>query len=169
MFDRGLPYDVPVTLRAFSVRQPWAGLLAAGVKRYEVRTWRPRELGLYCVHASSGKAAGIRELREEPLFQRALHLAGMEDEAGWVQGALLAVVEVARIWEPGAAPRRLTKLDEFLCRTTADVYLWEVRERWVFARPIPCQGALNLWTTPARVRRALTRQVSTLRIPISAE
>lgn len=158
-----------MTLRAFSVRQPWAGLLAAGIKRYEVRSWRPRLPGMYLVHASSGKASGIRELRDEPLFQRALHLAGMEDESGWVQSALLAVVEVARIWEPGSVPKRLSRLDTFLCGTTVDVYLWEVRRRWVFSRPVSCRGALNVWTPPPQVKRTLSAQIASLRIPLTLD
>ena len=39
-----------------SVKQPWASLLLAGVKKYEVRSWAPPYLGYIVLHASSGKA-----------------------------------------------------------------------------------------------------------------
>jgi predicted transcriptional regulator len=39
-----------------SVKQPWASLLLAGVKKYEVRGWAPPYLGYIVLHASSGKA-----------------------------------------------------------------------------------------------------------------
>lgn len=158
-------YPVLVKLKALSVRQPWASLLLAGVKRYEVRTWRPRDLGLLLVHASSRKAEGIRELRQEPLFQRALRLAELEDESRWPRSALLGVVEVTRIWERGSPPRRLTRLDEYLCGSTEDVYLWQVGRQWVFKHPIPCPGKLSLWTPPG-VRRALAAQIRSLRMPL---
>ena len=80
-----------MTLRAFSVKQSWASLLIAGVKRYEVRTWSPKEPGLLLVHASSGKAQGIRELRTEPMFHTALERAGMKDEGSWPQSAFVGL------------------------------------------------------------------------------
>lgn len=39
-------------LVAISVKQPWAALLAAGVKTIEIRTWRTRRLGPVLIHAS---------------------------------------------------------------------------------------------------------------------
>lgn len=37
---------------AISVKQPWAALLAAGVKSVEVRTWATRRRGPVLIHAS---------------------------------------------------------------------------------------------------------------------
>lgn len=37
---------------ALSVRQPWAALIAAGVKTVEVRTWPTRRRGPVLIHAS---------------------------------------------------------------------------------------------------------------------
>ena len=38
-------------LRVLTVRQPWASLIALGVKRLEVRSWATRYRGLVAVHA----------------------------------------------------------------------------------------------------------------------
>src|SRR5688572_22627658 len=80
-------------LRALSVRQPWAGLLVAGVKRFEARTWKPRELGFLLVHASAGKAGDLRDLRADPLYQRSLRQAGMSDEQSWPRSVFIGLVE----------------------------------------------------------------------------
>lgn len=37
---------------ALSVKQPWAALLAAGVKTVEVRTWATRKFGPVLIHAA---------------------------------------------------------------------------------------------------------------------
>ena len=117
-------------LRAFSVRQPWAGLLMAGVKRFEVRTWRPKDNQAFVlVHASAGKAVGLPDLRKEAHYQSAVRQAGMEDETSWAQSALLGLVEITKVWEPDDIQPGLTDLDEFLCGTIYDVYLWEVGRR----------------------------------------
>ena len=42
---------MPEVLHALSVKQPWAALLAAGVKTVEVRTWPTAKRGLVLIHA----------------------------------------------------------------------------------------------------------------------
>lgn len=152
-------------VRVLSVRQPWASLLLSGVKKYECRSWAPRQVGVLLMHASSGKAAGMPELREERLFQRALTEAGLEDESAWPFSAILGAVEVTRIWEPGRPPR-LSAMDEFLVGDPDDSYLWEVGRRWAFPDPIRCQGRLNLWTPPPDTNAAITRQLTALGVPL---
>lgn len=156
-------------LKALSVRQPWAGLLARGVKRFEVRSWRPSQLGLYILHASSGKTREIRDLRQESLYRRALTRADMKDEANWDQGALIAVVKIVRVWGLGSWPKGLTPLDKYLSKHGPNDFLWEVGRRWVFNRPIPSEGAPRLWTPPPETRRALAAQLSRLKVPLPRE
>lgn len=43
--------SLPDVWYALSVRQPWAALLAAGVKSVEVRTWRTTRRGRLLIHA----------------------------------------------------------------------------------------------------------------------
>lgn len=43
---------MPAEFYALSVKQPWAALLAAGVKTVEVRTWSTERRGKILIHAS---------------------------------------------------------------------------------------------------------------------
>jgi activating signal cointegrator 1 len=148
-------------LFAFSVKQPWAGLLVAGVKRFEARTWPPKRQGLFLVHASSGKSPGMPELRAEPLFQRSLGEAGMTDERAWPESAFLGLVEIAAVIGPDDdLPEDLTEQDEFLCGNMDGMFLWRVGRRWPFSRPVPCHGKLNLWQPPAAVHAALDAELT---------
>src|SRR5438552_3865539 len=103
----------------FSVKQPWAGLLISGVKRFEVRSWYPKEPGWLLVHASSGKAPGLRELSEVPEFTKALKVAEMTDPKLWPTSAVIGAVRIAKVWLPDAPRPKLSKRDQVLCGNIA--------------------------------------------------
>jgi PAS domain S-box-containing protein len=148
-----------LSIRAFSVKQPWASLLAAGVKRFEVGTWAPRKPGLFIVHASSGKADGIRERRAEPLFRKALCRARLADEKAWPRSAFVGLVDITRMIAPeDDRPEDVTGMDEYLGGGDG-VFLWEVGRRWVFPAPVPCHGKLNLWRPPEALVPGLCEQL----------
>ena len=154
-------------LVAFSVKQPWASLILAGVKQYEVRSWAPVETGLVLLHASSSKAPGMPALRTNSLYQQAIALAGMEDERAWPQSALLGLVEIACIIAPEEArPSGLSDVDAYLGGDAADAFLWEIGERWVFPTPVPCKGRLQLWTPPEELHAALDAQLAAVGAPV---
>lgn len=68
--------------RALSVRQPWAELILAGRKRYELRSWRTSYRGPILIHS------GLR------VEAKAVALAGLHNQA-LATGALVGVVEIA--------------------------------------------------------------------------
>lgn len=152
-------------LRVLSVRQPWASLLLSGVKKYECRGWGPRRPGVMLVHASSGKAEGMPELRQERLYQQGIREAGLEDESAWPASAILGAVDVVRVWEPGRPPK-LSAMDVFMVGDPDDSYLWEVGARWPFAKPIRCHGKLNLWRPGPELHSAIRTQLEQLAVPL---
>jgi hypothetical protein len=152
-------------MRVLSVKQPWAGLLMAGQKRFEVRTWRPAEdRGLVLLHASSGTAS-LSDVEDDPLFHAALRSAGMPDRRAWIRGGILGVVEFRRIITPPKMPKRFTATDALLCGDTSGVALWETGGLFPFAKPVPCHGRLNLWRPDASQRRSLASRLKTISLP----
>ncbi len=146
-------------MRVISVKQPWAGLLMAGEKRFEVRGWRPvDDRGLVLVHASSGTAP-LSGVEDEPLFHEALRRAGMQDKRAWARGNILGVVEIRRVQTPPPRPSPFKKKDELLSGDIDGQALWEVGKRWQFAAPIPCHGKLNLWKPDPALRRNIAGQL----------
>jgi hypothetical protein len=129
----------------FSVKQPWAGLLVTGVKRYEARTWYPTRPAWLLVHASSGKATGLRELGLDPLYEKALRAAGMERPGEWTTSAVVGAVKVSRVWHSDKPRPQLGKMDLFLCGSIEGMALWEVSYKVQFRQPISCKGKLNFW------------------------
>lgn len=142
-----------------SVRQPWAGLLVEGIKRFEVRSWSPPAgSGWLLIHASSSKTPGLRELREYSAFKRALRRAKMVDDRSWIQSAIVGAARFTHFhdtWKEHDIPKRLTENDHMMIGEFPSRFLWRVAECQRFIEPIPCHGRLNLWKTD----KALSRQV----------
>jgi hypothetical protein len=64
-------------MKALSIRQPWAWLVASGVKDIENRTWDTRYRGMVLIHA--GKALDVDGFRNWPLgcTRETAHTLGM--------------------------------------------------------------------------------------------
>jgi hypothetical protein len=115
-------------MRALSVKQPWADLIAAGEKTVEVRTWPTNYRGEIVIHASSRPAAGMAE-----------------EATGMPLGALVCTVEIidCRPLEMGDVDAALLPED------------WQPNEckgmfAWVLQNPrevveVPMKGKPNLW------------------------
>ncbi len=132
-------------LRALTVSEPFASMIAGGEKLIENRKWQTDYRGLLAIHAGKGTQYLTRyELRRYPA------------------GCVLAVVRlVSCIYKPYAveeyAARRapyhlrrdgLTRCD--LGRILDDVhaegpYLWILADLAPFRQPIPARGAQGLW------------------------
>jgi len=153
---------LPDPMRALSVRPPWASLLVISQKRFEVRTWQPREFGRILIHASASKAQGIHKLRENRLLQKALVKAGLEDEAAWPQSAIVGVVEFGRIWAPRERRPKMSELQRYFCGPITGQYLWEVRRCGTFAAPVPADGKLGFSEPSASVWARVAEQLLAL-------
>lgn len=89
-------------LRVLSLWQPWASLVAAGAKRWETRSWRPREIGgcrprdyrgLLAIHAARTTYHPPFMPRLEAVMARA-NLPLVDDLP---RGSIVALVRILRI------------------------------------------------------------------------
>lgn len=164
-------------MKAITLTQPWATLMAVGAKTVETRSWSSGFRGLLAIHAAKGLGpvggmAGLVALCEQEPFKTALapFISGYTPEeraADLPLGGVVAVAELDYVAPTGQ------KLEEHLRRRGYDVpFLLNEQERafgnyapgrfaWVFGRtlnihdPIECKGALGLWTLPDEVRGQL--------------
>lgn len=149
-------------MKALTLTQPWATLVAIGAKRFETRSWSTGYRGPLAIHAGKGlgPVGGMRGLRAvcatEP-FRRVLldyELEDLSDPALLPRGRVVATVRLAgvRRVEDLATPGRME---------LAGAPLWERsfgdyspgRFAWVLAdvvpaRSAPIRGALGLWSPP---------------------
>ena len=155
-------------LRAATLTQPWAGLVAAGIKLVENRgkPIMPKTIVGHriAIHASreidKPTYARIAELAPE-LADRALPWFGLSK----ITGAILATAVVAKIYDGGWDAESIMQcrgeLAEGLelCTGRADQVRWffgpvayALRDVRLLAEPVPCKGALGLWRCDDHVR-----------------
>src|SRR5262249_18463111 len=92
---------IGATMKAISLKQPWASLLVLGAKRFETRSWHTEHRGPLLVHASKDWPVAARELCLCEPFRSALEEVnpfvqgtGGPVTAALPLGAMLGVVEV---------------------------------------------------------------------------
>jgi len=88
-------------MRAISLHEPWATLVAIGAKRFETRTWRPEYRGPLAIHASKKFTDSQRRLSSSVEFASPLLRAGILPSGGLVPtlGQVICVVDFAGAYE----------------------------------------------------------------------
>jgi len=126
-------------MRALSIRQPWAWAILHAGKDVENRSWHNKHtVGTIAVHASMG----LDPLEKLP--------RGVRRPSGdeLVRGAIVGVVDVVEVVEN--------------CRSRwfKGPLGWVLRNPRPLQRPVRCKGGLGLWEVPARLARAIEREVA---------
>lgn len=131
------------SLRAITLRQPWADAITHGTKRTENRTW-----------PAPGKHHGARIL---------LHAAARDDPAAgpilpdgslpapepmWTRSAVIAIATLTGCHQAA----------DGCCAPWGEpgVWHWQLNDVQALERPVPCRGALRLWA-PDTALRAVRR------------
>ncbi len=166
-------------MKALSLNQPYASLIAWGEKRFETRSWPTNMRGTIAIHASASVPAWARAAGETEEFR---HAYKRNDALGWRSLPRAAILCVADLVDciptddtsPGG--RLVTALkavhgphvkdkDTRLAREMyfgnyePKRYAWRLDNVRVLPRPIECKGALGLWTVPASSESAINLEL----------
>jgi hypothetical protein len=79
-------------MKAITLTQPWATLMAIGAKVIETRSWYTGYRGPVAIHAAKAFPKWAREFCDERAFRKAL---GKMDPAGLLRGFVLATGDLA--------------------------------------------------------------------------
>jgi hypothetical protein len=136
-------------VKALTISQPYAGLIADGLKFVENRGWQTNYRGWLAIHAGKGtQYLTKRELAEYP------------------KGCIVAVVSLDAC-ESFSNLRRLLAANSRQPvggRAVSEIFghkhcegpeCWILGERVTLPEPIPCTGKQGLWSPPAGVTRQL--------------
>lgn len=160
-------------IRALSLTQPWATLLAIGAKGIETRSWSHRYRGWIAIHAAKGFPNKAKRLCWQEPFESVLAGAGyklnqrLQDygKNSFPLGAIIAVGILHRINRIGRSPdgrvclrqtERFVEGDELLFGDyTPGRCGWVFTNVGLLPEPIPCKGMLGLWTPPPDIQARL--------------
>ena len=140
-------------MKALTLTQPWATLVAIGAKQWETRSWSTPYRGPLAIHAAKGWTAADRNLvRADQFFGLALALAGITAGEELPRGCVVAVVDLvsvqftgdARSW-PQAWLASLADDERHFGNYGPNRYGWKLANIRRLREPIPARGALGLW------------------------
>jgi len=138
-------------MKAITIMQPWATLVAIGIKRIETRSWRTHHRGPLAIHAAAAYPRANRALAETPAFRYALR----NERGPLSRGMVLATCEVVYCTGTESLTDQLDLLqlggpDALLAQFqfgdfTPGRFAWGLSEVRQLPTPIPATGSLGLW------------------------
>lgn len=145
-------------MKALTLTQPWATLVAIGAKRIETRSWRTAYRGALAIHAAKGFPRWARETCEELEFVRELGPDPLPLGSVIATCRLISCIPTRELQS-----NRLIEVDD---AARCDPFYLNDRERafgdyspgrwaWLLADAKPCvpvmaTGALSLWDWEAK-------------------
>lgn len=131
-------------LKALTLSQPWAALVAVGAKQLETRSWRTHYRGPLAIHAARGFPATARRYCEvEPIRDR-LQATGKWPPESLRRGCIVAVcrlVECALIAPSTVPPEPERSFGDY----APGRWAWVLDDVRPLQAPVPARGALGLW------------------------
>lgn len=134
-------------MKALSLTQPWATLVAIGAKKIETRSWPTGFRGQFAIHASKGFPTECKALCNETVFADTLMAAGIQDWRDLPLGAILCtarLIDCTPMTETNISAIRST-LEYAFGDYAPGRYMWKLDNVKPLPEPIPYKGALGLW------------------------
>ncbi|UOQ53076.1 ASCH domain-containing protein [Hymenobacter cellulosivorans] len=139
-------------MKALSLIQPYATLIMLGYKQYETRSWDTKHRGPLAIHASVGKPAWARQVAATcPEISAILQRHGLDFDT-LPRGVVLGTCEVVSTHTTLSMSH--LSITELACGDyTPGRYAWRLIAPLCCNTPVPCKGALSLWSLPAEVEQ----------------
>jgi hypothetical protein len=167
--SRGHGHTGDLGIKALTLTQPWASLIALGAKQIETRSWRTAYRGPVAIHAAvgmppirRGERMTLGDWEVERDSARSLLLRGPISHP--YRLPLGAVVAVAYLVDILPTSECVPGADESYGDYSAGRYAWCLSSVSPIRRAVPAKGALSLW--PWELPAEINAQ---LRYPVRAE
>lgn len=156
-------------MRALTLTQPWATLVAIGEKKVETRSWGTLYRDRIAIHAAKGFPADARAICHSEPFRSVLLSAGIRTEGDLPLGAIIAVAElgdcmrftehsegwVRKQSDRSRYPRHEADFGDF----SSGRYGFFLRLVQPLEAPIVARGMLSLWHVPIDIERDIEEQL----------
>lgn len=128
-------------MKALTLWQPWASLIAWGEKQYETRSWPTPYRGLLAIHA--GLNDDTQELLRLNSFYREAFFRGRRLSTPVPKGAVLCLVNLVDCVP--TAGLSITQKEQNFGDYSSGRFAWKLELVEVFPAPIPAKGKQGLW------------------------
>ncbi|KKK87600.1 hypothetical protein LCGC14_2751630 [marine sediment metagenome] len=136
-------------MKALTLTQPWASLVALGHKQVETRSWRTQYRGPIAIHAAKGFPSEARRFAE---LERAI--GRIPDRIP--RGAVVCIIDLVDCQPTEEVALRISGLERHLGDYAPGRWAWlfDPASLRAFDEPLAAKGALSLWEweSPSRER-----------------
>ena len=122
-------------MKVLTLKQPWATLVAEGIKRYEFRSWKTNYRGKILIHSSLGIEKDMLERFKD---------YNLECINGYIIGEAILI---DCILVTNEFNEELLKIDKTVYgRANHEMkYAWKLENVIKYDKPIKAKGSLGLW------------------------
>lgn len=135
-------------MKAITLTQPWATLVAIGAKQFETRSWRTHYRGRLAIHAAKNYPAWAQKLAASEPFASALAQAPSVLRPQDCLGMVICTCELEscdstdQLW--------VSDKERLFGDYSPGRYAWLLVHPVALALPIAASGALGLWEWEAQ-------------------
>ena len=135
-------------MKAITIKQPWASLIALGEKKFETRSWQTKHRGQIAIHA--GKSFDKKAFET---FAEVFKEYGIKTVDELPVGAVIGTVNLIDchkvinefLIEASTTGPNIRGREFYFGDYTEGRYAWELSNLQVLAEPVPAKGKLSLW------------------------
>jgi hypothetical protein len=138
-------------MKALTLRQPWATLLAGGEKKIETRSWTTQHRGRVAIHASKAWEQADYDLSYLHVFARSLMRLGFDDPKGLPTGMIIGSGLLMDVKPTREVRGDVTMQEYSFGNYETGRWAWLFVDLVMFKVPVPCRGMQGLWTVPPEV------------------
>ena len=135
-------------MKALTIQQPWATLVAIGAKRIETRSWRTSYRGPLAIHAAKGFPKWARQFTTAPVcyetVRRFTAAQGSGTFPAYPTGVVLATCTLVDC-VPIRGVEPVSELERAFGDYSDGRYAWMLANVVPLPTPISAKGALGLW------------------------
>lgn len=141
-------------MKAISLWQPWASLVAVGAKEYETRSWPTSYRGPLVIHAAKRWTPLEVAAALDPHFKSALKAAGL-NPTHLPLGAALCVVDLVDVVTTESVRWDIDSTERAFGNYTDGRFAWKLANIRTFDVPIPWLGHQGLWDYGGPLREGM--------------
>lgn len=149
-------------MKALTLTQPWATLVALRVKTMETRSWRTHYRGPPAIHAARGFPKEAVQLCFQRPFAQELARAGIANPADLPRGAVVAVAVLTGCGQVmlESFARKVAEPERSFGDFSKGRYVWHLANVRALPKPVEVPGALGLWGLPPDVAAAIRKELA---------
>jgi hypothetical protein len=147
-------------MKAITLIQPWASLIALGEKQFETRSWATNYRGPIAIHAGRRTKQAetfIEDLVEDMPYP--FYNYGLYSPDYFPFGAIVAIANLVDCYETKVIRPHVSYQERDLGDWSPGRFAWEMSVFKVLDEPIPMSGKQGLWEVPATIEALLAQRI----------